>query len=263
MTKGVLIFALNNDFDYVKLAEYSAKKVKAFLNLPVTLVTNIDYKNNLFDNIIKVDDSVFQSRVFDDGSRINWMNLSRYSSYELSPYDETIVIDADYIINSNHLNCCFDLNKDFLIYSNSFDISPSDKHKDFVYLNQYSIPFYWATVFYFKKTQLNKLFFQLVQFIKNNWNYYRLSYQILEKAYRNDFAFSIAIDLLFKHIISDKFGVIPGKIYFCTNTDLVNDISENSITINISMTSAKEKFIRASITKDLHVMNKFSLVEFV
>ena len=40
MTKGILVFAVNNDnVDYVLQACFVAKRAKQFLNIPVTLVT--------------------------------------------------------------------------------------------------------------------------------------------------------------------------------------------------------------------------------
>ena len=32
-----------------------------------------------------------------------WINKGRYQAYELSPYEETLVLDVDYIINSDKL----------------------------------------------------------------------------------------------------------------------------------------------------------------
>ena len=61
MTVGALIFAHNNTaIDYTKIAIFSAKRVKKFLNIPVTLVTdNVDwleknYPGHPFDNVIKI-----------------------------------------------------------------------------------------------------------------------------------------------------------------------------------------------------------------
>jgi hypothetical protein len=37
-----------------------------------------------------------------------WNNKGRYNAYELSPYDETIILDVDYVLNSNKLTQVFD-----------------------------------------------------------------------------------------------------------------------------------------------------------
>ena len=53
MTKGVLIFAFNNsEIDYVSIAAYAAKRVKQFLNLPVSIVTDqSSYDTSTFENV--------------------------------------------------------------------------------------------------------------------------------------------------------------------------------------------------------------------
>ena len=50
MSKGVLLFAQNNEqIDYIKQAVYLAKRIKRFLDLPVSLVTDSkEYLENTF-----------------------------------------------------------------------------------------------------------------------------------------------------------------------------------------------------------------------
>ena len=48
--KGVLIFARNNaQIDYIKQAHFLAKRIKEYLDLPTTIVTDsIDYLKNTY-----------------------------------------------------------------------------------------------------------------------------------------------------------------------------------------------------------------------
>jgi len=165
MTKGVVLFAFNTEIDYVKMSINSAERIKNYLGLPVTLVTDsVNYlynsfenKINLFDKIIKSEDTTLQTKKFCDGymqsARHVWKNTNRANVFDISPYEQTLVIDVDYIINSSFLNNCFEIDKDFLIFKDSCDLSGWRKTDEFKYLNQYSIPFYWATVFYFTKNK--------------------------------------------------------------------------------------------------------------
>ena len=64
MTVGAVIFAQNNNsVDYVKMAAYSAQRVKQYLNIPVSIVTNSrGWLNKLelapvFDKIIDIADN--------------------------------------------------------------------------------------------------------------------------------------------------------------------------------------------------------------
>ena len=153
MTRGVLIFAQNNsEIDYAKIALYAAMRVEDYLNVPVSLVT--DSKDwllksqpqavSIFDKIITINSNTSQTKKFYDGTvsskTLTWKNLSRADCYELSPYDETLVIDSDYIISSSLLSNIWNNNKDFLIYQDSFDLAQWRDDRSFRYLNQLSIP---------------------------------------------------------------------------------------------------------------------------
>ncbi len=269
MTRGVLIFAQNNtEIDYAKISLYAAKRVKHFLNVPVSLVT--DSKGwllssqpdaeNVFDQIITIDSVTTQTKRFYDGAMASktliWKNLDRSSCYDLSPYDETIVIDSDYIISSNILNNVWNNKHDFLIYKDSFDIAQWRDDRSFRYLNQWSIPFYWATVFYFKKTKVNKDFFTIINHIKTNWSYYRALYNIDSNVFRNDFAFSIAL-----HIMGEEFfSYLSGKMNYVLDRDLLIDIKDSSLKFLIEKKNYFGEYILTN-TKgiDVHVMNKYSL----
>ena len=104
MSKGVLLFAFNNGTtDYFKMAIATANRAYEFLGLGTTVVTDSNtivenYSHNL-DNIIIVDSDSSNKNV---DNQI-WINKGRYQAYDLSPYDETLLLDTDYLINSDTL----------------------------------------------------------------------------------------------------------------------------------------------------------------
>ena len=122
----------NGEIDYAKISLYAAQRVEQFLNVPVSLVT--DSKNWLlqsqpaakvvFDRIITINSDTSQTKKFYDGTlsgkTLTWKNLSRSDCYDLTPYDETLVIDSDYIISSNTLAGIWNNVNDFLIYQPLF-----------------------------------------------------------------------------------------------------------------------------------------------
>lgn len=261
MSKGVLIFAQVGDFDYISLAEMAASRVKHYLNLPVSIVTNINYQNksNLFDKIINKASTLTQKRTLHDGqvsNTIEWINFDRSDCYDLSPYDETIVIDADYLISSDHLLTCFDFDKDFLIFNDHFYLYENVYADEFEFVNDNGINFYWATVFYFKKTTYTKVFFNFIRYIRDNWEYFSLLYNIKERKFRNDFAFSIAINTLTLQVPSKLFGYIPGKLFYIVDKDTLLKIQSDELVFYIlnSNSCAKTKGM------DIHVMNKDSIL---
>lgn len=266
MSKGVLLFALNNsEIDYTKLAVFAASRVKHFLNVPVSVVTDSReqlLKNDVdkvVDNVIDIQDNISYTRRFYDGAEtfknLPWKNTTRHTSFELTPYDETLVIDVDYIINSSTLSYCWKNPHEFLIYKTGLDLASSTLVK---YVSEYSIPFYWATVFYFKKTDRVKALFDLVQYIKDNWKYHCLLYQLPDKKFRNDFAFSIAIHMLNGFCSIEFVNNLPGKLCYTSDRSYVLDITSDHIKL---LLENNNQYIPVKISSlDVHIMNKFSLI---
>jgi hypothetical protein len=272
MTHGAVIFAQNNGaIDYIKLATFSAKKIQEHLNIPVTLVTDnplLVNESDVFDKIITISNNSSQVKKFNDGAlsskHLEWKNFSRSQVYDLTPYDKTLVIDSDYIINSSVLKSAFDIDSDFQIYQNSFDLAGWRNTSSFERLNQYAIPFYWATVFVFEKTPITNVFFDLVASIKENWQYYRLLYTIDSTAFRNDFAFSIAIHIMNNNTTGDFASILPGNMSYTLDKDLLVSSLENKMQFLVEKEGYHGEYVLVKTTGiDVHVMNKHSLLRFI
>lgn len=268
MSKGVVLFALNNsEVDYISLAETSAIRIREFLKVPVSVITDkVSLKfikdKMLFDNIVEVDnDTFYYHKSFRDGEiikKLEWKNSHRDSIFNLTPYEETLVLDADFVVNSNVLNYCWNQPHEFLIYRDSYDLASWRSNKDFEYVSQFSIPFYWATVFYFKKSKNTEIFFSFVSHIKENWEYYNFLYQLSSPTFRNDFAFSIAIHIMNGMQDYDFAKSFPGKLHYILDKDLLVDIKDRSF---LFLLNKEKKYIPAKISNiDIHIMNKFSLL---
>ena len=269
MSRGVIIFAQNNsEIDYARIALHAAERVKKYLEVPVTLITDSKdwllssqpIAEQVFDKIIDVDAATQQTKKFYDGTlsskNLTWKNLNRSDCFDLSPYDETLVIDSDYLICSENLKHIWNNKNDFLIYQDSFDIAQWRDQSSFKFLNQLSIPFYWATVFYFKKTPANEDFFNLIKHIKQNWSYYRALYNIDSTVFRNDFAFSIALNLMG----TEFFGLLPGKMNYILDRDLLIEMNNNVLKFLVEKKNYAGEYILTKTKKlDVHVMNKYSL----
>jgi hypothetical protein len=276
MSTGALIFAQNNaKIDYIKLAVFAATKVRRLLDIPVSIVTDgrswleSAYPCHNFDTIIEIPPAIDpQSKKFHDGSITSnvlaWQNLARSQVYFLTPYDKTLVIDSDYIINSAILKTAFANDYDFQIYRRSFDLAPHRSSAEFERINQYSVPFYWATAFVFQKTAVMRSFFELVAYIEINWQYFRILYTIEDSTFRNDFAFSIAI-----HIMNGKtngeFAIeLPGIMTYITDKDLLVSADDSAMQFLIERKDRLGEYILAATHGlDVHVMNKASLGRFI
>lgn len=271
MSKGVLLFANNNSrIDYIKQAAFCASRIKKYMNLPVAIATdNVEYAKSFdFDYYIETSIPEYtQNKFFYNGvyssTTLQWSNHSRSDCYDLTPFEETIVMDTDYIISNDILLDSFKINEDFMMYRDICDVGLDRNNKEFDYITETSIPMWWATVFYFKKTDQTKMFFELVEHIREEWNYYRLSYQITNRNFRNDFAFSIAAHILSGLNGSSFVRTLPGKFWFTSDRDIPISIEQETVRFLIDQND-NASYIAAKLSNsNVHIMNKFALQEII
>jgi len=198
ITRGVLLFAFNSSkYEYTKMAEYNAKRVHAFLGLPTTLITDSKSKKSLktpdvFDKIkvIKADPNNKK-----DG--VPWLNKGRYQAYALSPYDETLLLDVDYIINSDKLLKTFDFSDSFCCHNETEILMwPGAPQES---LSSYSYNSLWATVIMFKKSDRAKQIFDVMRMVQENYAHYANIHNFVNGVFRNDYALTLALKIVNGH----------------------------------------------------------------
>jgi hypothetical protein len=276
MTTGALIFAQNTvGVDYVKLALFSAKQIKKHLNIPVSLATDSQawlefYPEHVdvFDQIIPIIGNTTQQKRFYDGTlaykSAEWKNLTRNQAYDITPYDRTLVVDSDYIINSTTLVKALNNDYSFQIFRKSFDLAGWRDVSPFRRINQYSVPFYWGTVFIFEKTASTRSLFDLIEYIKLNWDYFKIIYKIDSNTFRNDFAFSIAIHIMNGLTEGDFAHELPGLMTYILDKDIMVDMKENKMKFLVEKAHYPGEYTLVSTNAtDVHVMNKQSLTRFI
>jgi len=171
------MFATNTkETDYIGIAEQNARLVKKFLGLPTTIVTT---EQQAVNRRLSTDTNTF----------VEWKNLGRHEAYAASPYDETLLLDADYLVFDNNLLKLFETDFDYLLFNKNQYVN---KPNTAWLMGPHSLPYVWATAVLFRKTARSKQFFDLVGRIQRNYGYYKLLYNIQEGNYRNDYAFAIA-----------------------------------------------------------------------
>lgn len=280
MTRGILMYAHNNsELDYFRIACANALMIQKNLGVPVTLVTDegtfaysrdvlgTAFIDTCFDKVLltKIDWKFENKRNFSDTSysvkSLQFYNCNHWEAYELSPYDETLFIDADYLIMSSVLNNCWGSENEFMINHHIF--SPGDAKDPYTkFIDDFGIRLYWATVIYFKKTEFAQSIFEIVRHVQENYNYYRQLYSFSNGMYRNDNAFSIAIHTLngFTDSNSNINELpIPGLLMAWDTGDVYKVNGINDITVYC------EKDIKGTYTmariknQDIHVMNKWAV----
>ena len=279
MSKGIIIFAQNNEYvNYAETACACAGLARKNLSLfdEICLITNTETLeqnetliNEYFDRIIVTNS--FQPdnrRLFKDTTDkteyASFKNMSRSEVYELSPYDETLVIDGDYFIMNDVLDQVWNSENDLMINCHYRDVS--GRHKEHIeYIDNFSIPMYWATVVYFKKSDYAENLFTLISHIKHNYKYYYYLYNCSGSLYRNDFAFSMALHILNGSV---AFDVPSLPIRYLNNSFDIDDIfrvnSHNDIIMYCADAERITEHILSRFTNtDLHIMNKKAIARFI
>lgn len=262
MTQGVLLFAHDNEqVQYGLMAVWQARRISKWLNKPVSIVTDqktvdaLGTLSDVFDHVILTDSVSTQSKSY-SGTQLTFNNIDRVLAWDLTPYDETLVIDTDILIQSDRLNIVWDNAEDMLVCVDSNDLF-GRKFAGFDHLSNFGIKFYWATVFYFKKNDVTELFFKTCKRIKSNYVWYAHVYNITSKYLRNDHVWSIALHELGGKAGAQWASTIPCNLYYTLDRDSIVSMDENAVTM-----LSKDKLAQVK-GSDLHVMNKFSLMDHV
>lgn len=133
-----------------------------------------------------------------------WVNQDRCRAYDLSPYDVTLLVDADYIVNSSDLRSAMDTNQPLLCFDRAHDVATGTTLTDLSTFGRYRMPMWWATVVIFARSQTSSLIFDCWRMIQQHWDHYRDIYHINKPVFRNDYALSIALNLVSGHTISTQ-----------------------------------------------------------
>ena len=202
-SKGVVLFAFNtSDVDYVEIARRAAQLIKHTLKLPVTLITDALVLDQNFDSVIYAGNESANAR-FGYANGTEWRNSNRYCAYELSPYDETLLLDTDYLMLDDSLLKLFDVCTDYqIVYNNDYIKSTSTNN-----MGALSLPFVWATAIVFKRTPKSALLFDMVSRVQDNYDYYRSLYKLDPRNFRNDYAFAIANNVLNGYVRDNKYCI--------------------------------------------------------
>lgn len=276
MNRGIVIYAHNNTaIDYGRMALCAAALARTNMSKPeialitdeATLLTMREGRNRMFERvfsevIITTESArnLRQYKVKDKTISAKYRNLNRPSVYELSPFDHTLVLDADYLVLDSTLDLVWKLNGDLMMNRRAvyldFNEMPGTARLDPV-----SIPMYWATAFAFRKGPIAEQFFRLVNHIRDNFEYYGRQFRFEAKQYRNDFSFSIAAHMLNGEIengiaVRDlPVGELP-TIY--EPGYLAKALDTNTMVFAVPN---GDKFLPVRMRQNVHCMSKMSILE--
>jgi hypothetical protein len=283
-SKGIVMFAHNNDeIDYFRLAVINALLIQKHMKLSAEQITIVTDKHSYnysakklgnklvssaVGNIVQVEKDVEfkyrNMRLYKDTSQtakqLSFYNVNRCDVYDLSPYDETILIDADYLIFSDALNQCWGHNNELMMNWEYHDVMQDRVFDNLARVSPLGISMYWATVVYFRKSDYAESFFDLVKHVRDNQEYYHELYRWYGRLYRNDYSFSIAAHTL-GGFRDKQLPQLPVKLYKTFENDDVHQAqSANCLVLFLEKLRSPGDFV---LTRwqgvDLHVMNKWAI----
>jgi hypothetical protein len=260
--KGALIFAYNNEtVDYLSMARWSAKNIYRHLGIPTAIVTNETFAANNYEQCITVESpTTTQKRYFRDHKAAGiWYNTNRVSAYDLSPWEHTLLLDSDYVVASDQLSVLFDVDQDFLAHRWACDITGNLAFTGNESFGTHRMPMMWATVVVFRRSKTAQLIFDSMEMIRNNWEHYLQLYQIDEHMYRNDYALSIAMNIVNGHTLSDPIILWP----LATVTPETKLTQLDQDTYKIQYENSDKKLRWMILCQDFHAMCKRDLGEIV
>ena len=197
MTTGVLLYCFDTpEHKYHKLAERCVAQIRKYLKLDITIVTNLEtfkkFKPIGMINYKLVENKTTNTRPY-RGRNVPWYNKERALAYEHSPYDTTILMDCDYFVFSSTLLELTKTNFDIMLHDKVHDLTGRNmiEGKD-----ESTLPLVWATVTLFKKGANAKAIFDMIKHVQEYYPHYKNLYRIKYSAYRNDYAFAIAMHQL-------------------------------------------------------------------
>lgn len=244
-SKGVLIFAFNTaETDYVSIADCAAALAHKNLGLPVTLCTDIDAEPKFaYDKILRLERGTDAGNFRINGYNevIEWRNFGRYLAYDISPYDQTLLIDGDYFILENNLLLLFEVDTEYQLMRNNY--SPGG-YVD-ASMGPMSLPYVWATVILFDKSLKSQALFELTGKIQRNYKYFCSLFNVSASNYRNDHAFAMAHYI----IANDNKHFIPYSMY---TIDCA--IESLELTNKIIFKTTDTAYVLP--IQNLHIMNK-------
>ena len=246
LSKGVVIlYSESAQLDYASLSELCARLAGKHLNVPSTVVKLDPEQRN------------FRTFRYPNGELegTEWNNIGRYNAYDLSPYDETILLDSDYIVQSDALANYFGCDHNFICHNSSWDVSGNDVFRHDQYMSQNKFEMRWATVVYFRKSAHAQRIFDTWRTVHKNYDYFAKLFGYLSTPFRNDFALSIAHQICNGYTNTDTFNYALPAL---SSSDSILDFNNGRWLLKYQY---KDSHNVVRYTGDLHVMNKKSLLD--
>lgn len=204
MSRGYIVIAQNSgETDYLKMAYALALSLKVTQSTVNNLTVCVDKNTVVPKKYSDVFDNVVQIPWLDDSKEEKWKINNKWKYYYMSPYDETVILDADMVFPTD-VSHWWDIlsEKDIWATTNVKTYRGENAVDHNMYYREYfiknNLPNIYTAFFYFKKSDLASEFFQFVELIFQNWQRFYFKYMPNGKPENlsADVAYALAIQLL-------------------------------------------------------------------
>jgi hypothetical protein len=211
MSKGFCLLAQNNSkTDYIRQAYALALSLHRYnKDQKISLITNDTVPKEwqtVFDQIIPIPWT-------DSAEDSDWKIENRWKVYHASPYDETIVLEADMLILSDITHWWDELAKRELFFVSNVrtyrdELVTSTYYRKTFVANQ--LPNLYSALHYFKKGDTAKQFYNLLEIIVNNWALFYTKYATEE--YQNWCSIDVCVAIASK-ILGNETDITDANSY--------------------------------------------------
>jgi len=209
MNRGILLYANNNaKCDYIKQAYALALSIKIKnAKEKVALVTSEDVQYTIFDEIIKIPANTSLTHLHSE---------NRVGFYDITPFDETIVMDVDMLVTQD-MTQYWNYLSNFNLYftTNTFTYRNKSIQSNYYrkMFTENNLPNVYCAFYYFKKNKEKSTyhFFNLQNEINSKWEifYKRYAPKRTQKWPSMDVSSSIAMKILgLEDVSTDRHSII-------------------------------------------------------
>jgi hypothetical protein len=200
MSKG--FFTIAQGKQYIRFAYALALSLKLTQKTHSNLSIGITPGTKVPKKFAKAFDQIIEIPWGDAASTTSWKLENEWKAIHMSPYDETVKLDADMIFTSDISEWWNVMEHSDVVFATSArtyrnELVESDYYRKL--FTQNKLPNVYTAFFYFNKSDTSFELFKLAEHIFNNWQ--RYFFEFLEAEYRPDFVstdvvFAIAMKIL-------------------------------------------------------------------
>jgi hypothetical protein len=260
---GFLIYNIPSPtLDYSTVAKICVRHLKHHMpHIPVAVCgAPIDQA----DINIPIEDIAHNQRTYVHKREVHketWYNLTRDRSLDVTPFERTVLMDSDYIVQTNQLELLLQSQSPIMMYDRIYNIKEDSVEIEYLGSNQIAyanfdnkISMKWATVLAFDHSEPSKQLFAYWKQAIKNYRYYELMYKWRnDGTIWNDKAITIAHQQLTNYTNSNQY-VIPWHHPFASFACDVDYIGLDKIILR----DPKGAF---EVKTDVHILNKKELLK--